>query len=173
MSAAVADPSSEEEDAPPPISRMIIVVLALVGIFVAGYLTLHRFGFIGTLQCSLAGGCETVQSSAYAFFPPRTVVDWGISVALMGLIGYIVLFAIGILGIQPGRTDSVMVGRALFFLSGGALIFSLWLTYVEARVLHAWCQWCVISAMLITLIFLFSIPGYRATLDARRTPQQS
>lgn len=159
-----ASPADDAGDAAPapPLSRMVLVVLALVGVFVAGYLTLHRFGFIGTLQCSIVGGCETVQASAYAFFPPRTVVSWGVSVALIGLIGYLVLFGLGLLGLQPAYVRSRTVARLLVALSGGGLLFSLWLTYVEAAVLRAWCQWCVVSAILIGLVFLFSLPGLRA-----------
>jgi uncharacterized membrane protein len=161
---AVAEAEDTDRDAPaPPLSRMLLVILALTGIFIAAYLTLHRFGFIGTLQCSLLGGCETVQASAYAFFPPRTMVPWGISVALIGLIGYVVLFAMGLLGLQPRFVGSRAVAVTLVLLSGVALAFSLWLTYVEAAVLRAWCQWCVVSAILIGIIFLLSIPGVRAS----------
>ncbi|HEX6924861.1 MAG TPA: vitamin K epoxide reductase family protein [Longimicrobiaceae bacterium] len=138
---------------------MALVLLALIGVFVAGYLTLHRFGYIGTLQCSVVGGCETVQASAYAFFPPRTVVQWGIPVALLGLIGYLTLFVVGLLGLQPRYVGSRTIARLLVLLSGGGLLFSFWLTYVEAVVLRAWCQWCVVSAVLITLIFLLSLLG--------------
>ena len=110
----------DEEYVAPPVSRMLLVVVALLGIFVAGYLTLHRFGFIGTLQCSVLGGCETVQASAYAFFPPRTLVPWGVSVALIGLLGYIVLFVLGLIGLQPAYVRSPWVARALLALSGFA-----------------------------------------------------
>lgn len=146
----------------PPLSRMGLVALSLVGVFIAAYLTLHRFGYIGTLLCSVVGGCETVQASAYAFFPPRTIVPWGVSVALIGLVGYLLLFVLGLVGLQPRFVRSRAIGVLLAVLSGGALIFSLWLTYVEAAILRAWCQWCVVSAILIGLIFLLSLPGLRA-----------
>jgi uncharacterized membrane protein len=152
----------QEEDLAPPLSRMMLVVAALLGIIVAGYLTLHRYGFIGTLQCSVLGGCETVQASAYAFFPPRHLVSWGIPVALIGLLGYAVLFVIALVGLQPGHIRSRRVARSLFVLSGAAFAFSLWLTWVEAAILEAWCQWCIISAILIGVVFLLSIPGLRA-----------
>ena len=157
----VDDVRVDEAVPAPPVSRMLLVALSLIGVFVAAYLTLHRFGYIGTLQCSLVGGCESVQASAYAFFPPRTMVSWGVSVALIGLIGYLVLFGIGLLGLQPTRIGSPVIGRLLVVLSGGAFAFSLWLTYVEAAILRAWCQWCVVSAILIGLIFLLSLPGLR------------
>lgn len=156
---------SADDVADPPLSRMVLVVVALLGVFVAGYLTLHRFGFIGSLQCGVVGGCETVQASAYAFFPPRTVTEHGISVALLGLIGYLVIFAVGLLGLQPALVRSRGIARALVILSGAGTAFSLWLTYVEAAILEAWCQWCVVSAALITVIFLLSLPGLRTGAD--------
>ena len=146
----------------PPLSRMVLVVLALVGVFVAGYLTLHRFGFVGSLQCGLVGGCESVQASAYAFFPPRTVTEHGISVALIGLLGYLTIFALGLLGLQPRLAASRSLALTLVALSGVATVFSLWLTWVEAAILNAWCQWCVVSAVLISLIFLLSLIGLRS-----------
>ena len=117
-----------EEAAEPPLSRMLLVVVALVGIFVAGYLTLHRFGFIGSLQCGVVGGCETVQASAYAFFPPRTVTENGVSVALIGLMGYLTIFGVGLAGLQPRFVRSRAIAVTLALLSGAGTVFSLWLT---------------------------------------------
>jgi uncharacterized membrane protein len=68
---------------------------------------------------------------------------------------------IAVLGIQPRWVRARWVALALFGLSGVGVVFSAWLTYLEAFVIHAWCQWCVISAILITLIFLLSLPGLR------------
>jgi uncharacterized membrane protein len=65
-------------------------------------------------------------------------------------------------GLQPGYVHSPWVARSLVGLSAGAFAFSIWLTYVEAVVLEAWCQWCVVSAILIGIIFLLSLPGLRA-----------
>lgn len=160
---AATEHAPSAETTAPLVSRMLLVVLSLVGVFVAAYLTLHRFGYVGTLQCSVVGGCETVQASAYAFFPPRTIVPWGISVALIGLVGYLTLFVIGLIGLQPGHLRSPSIARLLVVLSGGAFAFSLWLTYVEAEILEAWCQWCVVSAILIGLIFLLSLSGLRSS----------
>jgi hypothetical protein len=35
-------------------------------------------------------------------------------------------------------------------------LFSLWLTYLELFVIHAICQWCVVSAILATILFVVS-----------------
>jgi uncharacterized membrane protein len=154
-----------EADAAPPLSRMAIALLALVGLFVSGYLSLYNYGLLGVIQCGV-GGCLVVQSSAYAWFPPRTISDIGIPVAMMGIFAYATLLVIALVGVQPRFVAARWVATALFTLSAIGVAFSAWLTYLEAAVINAWCQWCVVSAILVTLIFLLSIPGFRA---ARRS----
>jgi uncharacterized membrane protein len=53
------------------------------------------------------------------------------------------------------------VALALFAMASIGLVFTAYLTYLEAFVIHAWCQWCLVSAALVALIFLLSIPGLR------------
>lgn len=137
----------------PPVSRLGIAVIALLGIFVAGYLTMYNFGLLGVIQCG-TGGCETVQSSQYAML-------FGTPVALLGLFGYIVIFAIAMIGIQPRWVAARWVAVLLVLISGVGTAFSAYLTYLEAAVIHAWCQWCVVSAVLMTLIFVLSLMGLR------------
>jgi uncharacterized membrane protein len=145
----------------PPLSRMAIAVLALIGLFISGYLTLFNYGFLGVVQCGV-GGCMVVQSSAYAWFPPRTVSDFGVPLAAMGIVAYTTLLALAIIGVQPRYVAARWVATAIFGIAAVGLAFSAWLTYLEAAVINAWCQWCVVSAILVTLIFLLSIPGFRA-----------
>lgn len=143
---------------------MAIAVLAMIGLFVSGYLALFSFGFLGALQCGI-GGCMVVQTSAYAWFPPRTVSNFGIPVPLMGIVAYTILLVLAIVGLQPGYVRSRAVAVGLLAMAGIGVLFSAWLTYLEAAVIRAWCQWCVVSAILVTIIFLFSVAGLR---EARR-----
>ena len=64
-------------------------------------------------------------------------------------------------GLQPAWMRERWVALALFAMAGIGLVFTAYLTYLEAFVIHAWCQWCLVSGALVTLIFLFSIPGLR------------
>ena len=127
-----------------------MAALSLVGLFIALYLTLHRMGVIGTLACGVSGGCDTVQSSAYATF-------MGVPVPFIGLAGYLVLFIVAY-GSMHGSMRERMTAIALVALSAVAFLFSVYLTVLEAFVIHAWCKWCVVSAVIATLIFLFSLP---------------
>lgn len=133
---------------------MAIAVLSLVGLLISGYLTIYKLGYLGAIQCS-TGGCETVQTSQYAVF-------LGMPVALWGVGAYAALLLLAMLGLQPDRIGDRGIALGILALSAVGVAFSAWLTYLEAMVIHAWCQWCVISAILITLIFLLSLPGLRA-----------
>jgi len=137
----------------PPASRLGIAVVSLLGIFVAGYLTLYKLGYLGVIQCT-TGGCETVQSSPYAML-------FGSPVALLGLVGYVVIFTLAMVGIQPRWAAARWVAILLVLISGVGTAFSAYLTYLEAVVIHAWCQWCVVSAILMTIIFILSLVGMR------------
>jgi uncharacterized membrane protein len=129
---------------------MVVAVLALIGFFVALFLWAHNAGLTGPIQCGI-GDCATVQSSEYAHIGP-------VPVSAIGVAGYAALIAVALLGLQPTHRDSRMVGILLVAGSVTGVLFSSWLTYLEAFVIHAWCQYCVISAILITLIFLASLP---------------
>ena len=135
--------------ATPPMNRMVIAALALVGIFVALYLFAHNLGLGGPMVCGV-GDCAAVQSSIYAKVGP-------VPVSSIGLVGYIALLVLSFMGIQPGRRDSRAIGGLLIAGAFGGTVFSAYLTYLEAAVIHAWCQYCVISAILITLIFFAAL----------------
>lgn len=153
MSAPFAPPN-EQIDAVPtaPVNRMVIAVLALIGLLISVYTLMYHLGLIGTMLCG-TGGCETVQNSPWARF-------LGVPVPLLGLIGYGVLLVAAMLGIQPGF---VADRRISIILASGALIgfgFSLYLSYLEAFVIHAWCRWCIASAALTVLLLLAALPEF-------------
>ncbi|HEV2150430.1 MAG TPA: vitamin K epoxide reductase family protein [Longimicrobiaceae bacterium] len=150
---AAPEASAAPEDSAPPASRMAVAVLSLVGVFISGYLTLYKLGYLGVIQCG-TGGCETVQASKYAYFLGVPVAVWGI-----GAYGALLLLALA--GVQPRWVRSRGVAAGLFAMAAAGVAFSAYLTYLEAAVIHAWCRWCVASAVLITLIFLLSLPGLR------------
>jgi uncharacterized membrane protein len=139
---------------------MIAATLALAGLFVALYLWLWKIGVLGVLACG-DGGCETVQLSPYADL-------FGIPVALYGVFGYLALLGLGLAGIQGPLAARRWPTAALALLAGLGVAFSAYLTYLEVAVIHAWCRWCVVSAVIVTAIFSVSLAGWlrqrRATL---------
>lgn len=132
---------------------MTIAALALVGFFVALYLWLWKVGWIGGLACG-DGGCETVQLSPYAEV-------MGVPVSLIGMVGYVGLFGVALLGLRPAWVTRRSPTVVLLAMSGAGTAFAAYLTYLEAAVIHAWCRWCIVSAVLITAIFVAAAAGLR------------
>ena len=114
------------------------LVLAVLGIGVAGYLVYVHYADVDPV-CNIAHGCHKVQTSEYA----KLV---GIPVALLGLVGYVTL--LGALLVPQGETARMVA--ALVALVGFG--FSMYLTYRELFTIDAICQWCVASAILMTLL---------------------
>jgi len=124
--------------------RLTLTVLAAIGLGVAGYLTyLHYSGEAPV--CSIKGNpCAQVQKSQYSELA-------GVPVALIGLIGYIVI--LGSLLIREG--EGTRFATAGFTLGGFG--FSAYLTYRELFTLHKICEWCVSSAIIMTIMTCLSL----------------
>ncbi len=67
----------EAASQPPPRNRMVVSILALLGLLVSLYMLAHALGLaVGTLMCGL-GDCEKVQESPYAWIGPIPVAGLG------------------------------------------------------------------------------------------------
>ena len=121
--------------------RIAIGVLTVIGIGIGTYLTYTHYAKLNVL-CLSSGGCETVQHSSYSKLA-------GIPVATLGLAGYIgILISLWIRG-ELGR----MIGFALALIG---FLFSMYLTYREAFTIHAYCQWCLGSATILTILAILT-----------------
>ena len=145
------------------IRRQAIVLLALVGLLVATYLWLYKIGVLGELKCG-TGSCEYVQTSPYAEV-------LGVPVAFIGVIGYVVLFLAGLVGLQPTFQEDRRVTRLLAVLATVGFGFTLYLTAIELFVLHAICRWCVGSAVIMTAIWALALAGVMRAPSAAAPPR--
>jgi uncharacterized membrane protein len=117
--------------------RVVIGALALAGLAIAGYLTYVHYADIKPL-CLSSGGCETVQASRYSKLA-------GVPVATLGLGGYVVI-ALSVLS----RAEAArLIGAGAALVGFG---FSAYLTYRELFTIDAICQWCVASAVIMTVL---------------------
>jgi uncharacterized membrane protein len=143
---------------------MVIAVLALIGIFVALYLTMYKMGVIGHLACGL-GGCERVNTSKWATFAGAPVAAWGLAF-------YVATFVVALVGTSPTFTGRRGISYLLAAMSLAGVAFSAWLTYLELYVIDAICKYCVTSAVIVTLIFIVSVADVigqrRAGMTVRR-----
>lgn len=123
---------------------MGIALASLISGLVALYLHLWKLGLAGSLACSIGGhGCEYVQGSQYGWF-------LGYDVALIGTIGYTMLFVVSMIGMSTKFEDAVWPNTLLQLLVWPAILFTLRLKYYEFIVLKGFCPWCLISAVAIT-----------------------
>jgi uncharacterized membrane protein len=128
---------------------MTIAALALIGAFVALYLTMYKMGAIGHLACGL-GGCERVNTSKWAVFAGAPVAVWGLAF-------YIATFVVALAGTSPSLAPRREISYLLAAMSFVGVAFSAWLTYLELYVIEAICKYCVTSAVIVTAIFLVSV----------------
>lgn len=135
--------------------RRVIAFVAALGIGVATYITIADSGG-GSPVCVAGGtGCETVANSSYSHIA-------GINVSILGVVGYILILATAFFA-----NDTARFGGFAFALGGFG--FSVYLTYLEIFNIEAICQWCVSSAVLMTILFLLNatrLIGYAGT-DSR------
>jgi len=135
--------------------RMILAALALAGIFLALYLLFYKLGLLGSLTCNV-GSCETVNTSKWATFLGLPVAGWGVA-------WYVTAFAVALAGTTERLADSRNVSLLLLGLTASGLIFSAYLTWLELFVIHAICQWCVVSAIIVLVMFVIAVLDFRET----------
>lgn len=121
-------------------------IFLLVGIFISGYLSYSTLAQV-ELQCVEMAGfdCAAVQDSAWSRL-------FGIPVALLGFISYIVIALIWTLE----KRTTFFRDNGLLILFGLGLIgwlFSIWLLYVQAAIIGAFCPWCLLHECNFTLLF--------------------
>ena len=121
---------------------IVIGVLSLCGLADAIYLTIeHITG--QSVRCTIVAGCSEVLSSSYA-------VVGGYPLASIGALAYFTVFSLAILALFGYRIAS----QLLILLVLAMCLVSLWLIYLQAFVIHAFCQFCLLSA-----IITFSLTG--------------
>jgi uncharacterized membrane protein len=120
--------------------RGIATFLATFGVGVATYIAIADSGG-GSPVCIAGGhGCQAVAESSYSHLA-------GINIAIFGIAGYVVLLVCALL-----RGDAFRMTAFVVSLIGFG--YSLYLTYLELFTIDAICQWCVASAVLMTLLFV-------------------
>jgi uncharacterized membrane protein/thiol-disulfide isomerase/thioredoxin len=128
----------------------LIPAIIVFGIGVAGYLSYVETQQVAAV-CGPVGDCNAVQTSPYA-----TLFGF-LPVGVLGLLGYVGLLAAWLARKILPRFEKLAV-LAFLGMSVFAVIFSLYLTYLELFVIHAVCIWCIISAWLVTFLLLLGLP---------------
>lgn len=129
-----------------------VAILSVAGIAVSFYLLTVHWGWWSAV-CLGVGDCEAVNTSRFSEF-------LGLPVALWGIGAYVALLAASLAVLR--QKFSPWAARGLFLIAAVGVAFSIYLTYIEVFVLHEICPWCVLSAILVTLIAVLSALEMRA-----------
>ncbi|HWO84098.1 MAG TPA: vitamin K epoxide reductase family protein [Solirubrobacterales bacterium] len=116
-----------------------IAFLAALGIGVAAYIAIADANSGSPVCLGGGSGCETVARSSWSHLG-------GVNIAVFGVVAYALLLATAFFADDLARF-------AGFVLALGGFGYSVFLTYVELFKIEAVCQWCLASAVLMTILF--------------------
>ncbi len=127
----------------PRASKLAIAasIVAVLGLVDSIYLTVHHFT-AEPVPCSLIEGCEQVLNSSYAEIG-------GIPLAGFGAAAYFVAFSLAVLTAFGDERMWRIFGVQVTLMA----LFSAWLVYLQAAIIGAFCQFCLISAVTTFILF--------------------
>lgn len=136
-------------------------IVALIGVADAVYLTVHHYT-AEPVPCSIVAGCEQVLSSQYAILGGILSAVFGdvaadiaksgfgdIPLAALGGLAYFIAFALALLAAYGDRRVWKLFGIQVVLMT----LFTAWLTYLQAVVIGAFCQFCLLSAATTFTLF--------------------
>ncbi len=152
--------SRRRQDQGSKLGRILIAILATVGVIDTGSITLKRFGFLNSLSCPGANdGCNKVLDSAWGSL---SYGDYSIPLSSLGLISYLPVLILAIFPFLPWLSEkkndlSRPTWWGLFFISLCMFVFSGLLMAIMVYKINAFCFFCILSALTSTLILLLTI----------------
>jgi len=130
-------------------SNFAILILGIAGMVDAGYLSWTKLVNTVIVCAPGFGDCNSVNNSSYADL-------YGIPVAYLGLLSYLFISVLAFILIQK-KSEILWINHLIFIITLVGVLFSGYLTYIELAVLEAICFYCVISAVLMLILFVISL----------------
>lgn len=129
----------------------LAAVVSLIGLGDSIYLTVEHISG-RSVRCTIVAGCSAVLSSPYASFR-------GVPLAFIGAIAYFTVFSLATLAAFDYRWSA----KLLVFVVAGMFLVTLWLLYLQAFVIEAFCQFCLLSALVTLVLSVLIYLARRAT----------
>lgn len=128
-----------------------IFIFSILG-FVVSVVLAYEYGVEGSINCPIGGGgCDIVRRSPYSSL-------MGIDLPYFGLVFYLTLAFLSV-WLTQSYNKSISLLRLLVSFFGFA--FGVYLTFLEAFVIGAYCFWCVASFIISIIIFILCIIYFR------------
>ena len=127
---------------------VLIALAAFIGMVDALYLSIKRNA--GPIPCHITRGCTDVLTSKYS-----AII--GIPLSWFGLAFYVTILSLAVFKIfEDPEHPATRPLAIVFYLSGAGLIVSALLVGIQAFILKAFCEYCLLSAALVLTMFLLS-----------------
>lgn len=150
------------------LTAKVFVILGFLGLLVSLYLLSSKIFDLDPV-CGISS-CGIVNSSEYSYLLSIPISAWGVLFYLSIILGGIEI------GLIQTRRDSILLRlkhllhfditedqyylvmkKLLLALTVTGVIFSSYLTYLEAFVIQAWCQWCLVSAWITMCLLVLAL----------------
>lgn len=127
-------------------AEKFLLAFIIAGLIVAAWSLKNHYATTASSGCNVnrTFNCDVVNRGIYSEIG-------GFPVAGIGVVGYAVLGLIA--AFWKKEKDPLMLKALLAFAAGG-VVFSLYLSYIEAYVLYTWCLLCLASLSCIVGVTL-------------------
>ena len=132
-------------------NSIYLIILSVIGFSISFYI-FYTKKHDKKMYCIVGENCDEVVKSTYG-------KTFGIENTIPGMTYYCFVFFYGIASLT---NQNIFKGSIIYYslvIAGiGSVLFSVYLTAVQAFVLKKWCEYCIvssISSLLILLILLF------------------
>lgn len=129
-----------------------IIALALVGFADSAFLLAKRISG-APIPCFITSGCDAVSQSPYS-------VLFGVPLSLLGVIFYL---GTGLLALWYFDTKSMLAARLIPLATTLGFLSSLYFIYIQKFKIGAFCIYCILSAVVATLLFALGVTVWRNT----------
>ncbi len=123
----------------------LFILIALIGLVDSVFLTSQYLA--GSIHCSIISGCQDVLNSQYSHIGPMPTSVFGVGY-------YLTIILVSLIFI---KYKNILAKKYLQIVPALAFVFSLWLTYLQIFVIGALCQYCLLSALTSTILFVLSL----------------
>lgn len=134
------------------LSNRLVFIFSLLGFAVAAFL-FYEYSFSSSIICPTGAGCDIVRASSYSNL-------LGIPIPFFGIGFYLVMAVLSV--VHSHDLPTKIVKRLQLVIGFSGVGFGIYLTFLEAFVIKAFCFWCVVS-FIISLVILLVILARKKT----------
>jgi len=131
------------------INQKVAITASILGLIDSAYLLFIKLTHNQAMCLPGLVDCWTVNNSQYSEI-------LGIPVSALGIAAYLIIFVL-LVGKKYLPFPEIILDQLIFGATFAGFIYSFYLTYLEIAVIKAVCPFCVVSALLMTTLFVCTL----------------